>query len=114
MDEQTVRFIEKKRIPLFPTLFGIYLKSNRYIGNIKLEGNDIGIMIGEKDCWGKGYAPEAIKLLTDHFLQSGLTHILAGVNYKNKSARKAFKKAGYKIWKEFYIAQHPSQPIQHT
>src|ERR1700758_2401080 len=36
--------------------------SNRHIGNIKLTVNphsrtaDIGILLGEKDCWGKGYA----------------------------------------------------------
>ncbi len=44
---------------------------DRHIGNIKLGSinwihryADIGIIIGEKDCWGQGYATEAIRLLT--------------------------------------------------
>ncbi|MBZ0307061.1 MAG: GNAT family N-acetyltransferase, partial [Anaerolineae bacterium] len=46
---------------------------DRHIGNIKLgpinwihRFADIGLLIGEKDCWGKGYGTEAIRLLTHY------------------------------------------------
>lgn len=49
-------------------LFGIFLKSNNtHIGNIKLGFIDpnhhtgqMGLLIGEKQQWGKGFATEAI------------------------------------------------------
>src|SRR4030042_5215264 len=52
-------------------LFGIYLKNKKHIGNIKI-GNinqihkfaDIGLLIGDKGMWGKGYGSEAIKMAT--------------------------------------------------
>jgi len=49
-------------------LFGIFLKDGqRHIGNIKVGPihpqhavADVSLFIGEKDCWGSGYATEAI------------------------------------------------------
>jgi RimJ/RimL family protein N-acetyltransferase len=81
--------------------YGIYL-CNEHIGNIKLHVNehhnlgDIGIIIGDKQQWGKGYATEAIKTLTQHgFDKIGLHKIIAGIYANNKGSIKAFEKAGY-------------------
>ena len=85
-------------------LFGIFLKeNNEHIGNIKI-GNinsfhrfaDLGIMIGKKELWGKGYATEAIKLATRFaFRKLNLHKLTAGMYAPNKGSHKAFLKCGY-------------------
>jgi RimJ/RimL family protein N-acetyltransferase len=81
--------------------YGIFLH-NEHIGNIKLHINmhhnlgDIGLIIGDKQQWGKGYATEAIKLVTDHgFNVLGLHKIYAGIYSNNKGSIGAFMKAGF-------------------
>ena len=82
----------------------IVLKDNeRHIGNIKLGPidnhhrlGDIGLIIGEKDCWGKGYASEAIQLLVDHAFKTLKLHKLtAGCYANNMGSAKAFIKVGF-------------------
>jgi [ribosomal protein S5]-alanine N-acetyltransferase len=84
--------------------FAIILKENdRHIGNIKLgpintihRFADIGIIIGEKDCWGKGYATEAIRLIVKYgFNTLNLHKITAGFYEPNIQSMKAFIKAGF-------------------
>lgn len=78
---------------------------NRHIGNIKLgpintahSSAEIGIMIGEKDCWGKGYGSEAITLLKDYaFNELKIHKITAGCYSNNRGSAKAFEKAGFKL-----------------
>jgi len=81
--------------------YGIFLERN-HIGNIKLHINehhnlgDVGIIIGDKTQWGKGYATEAIKTVTEHgFDKLELNKISAGIYANNTGSRKAFEKAGY-------------------
>lgn len=78
-------------------------ESQCHIGNIKL-GNinwihrraDIGIIIGDKQCWGKGYASEAICLLSDYAFQKlNLHKVWAGCYIDNIASIKAFEKAGF-------------------
>jgi len=77
--------------------------SGQHIGNIKL-GNidwihrraDIGVIIGEKTCWGKGYASEAIRLVSVYaFGKLNLHKVWAGCYANNTGSIKAFKKAGF-------------------
>ena len=87
-------------------LYGIFLRdSDLHIGNIKL-GNihpiykhaDIGIIIGRRECWGKGYATEAIKYVTEYgFSTLDLHKIYAGAYAHNIGSIKAFQKAGFKM-----------------
>lgn len=75
----------------------------RHIGNIKLgpineihRFADIGIIVGEKDCWGKGCATEAIKLITDYsFRVLMLNKLTAGCYSSNRGSARAFEKAGF-------------------
>lgn len=77
----------------------------RHIGNIKLgpiqarhRCADIGIIIGEKDCWGRGYATEAIERLARHaFDELGLHKLTAGCYACNEGSRRAFEKAGFQL-----------------
>lgn len=87
---------------------------NKHIGNIKL-GNinwvhryaDIGLVIGEKDFWGKGIAKEAIGLVVDYaFKIINLRKITAGIYVNNVGSLKTFQKSGFKqayIEKEKYF-----------
>ena len=84
--------------------FAIVLKDgDRHIGNIKIgpidphhKLADIGILIGEQDCWGMGYASEAIALVVDYaFNVLGLHKVTAGCYAPNKGAIKAFEKVGF-------------------
>lgn len=77
----------------------------RHIGNIKLgpiqwihRNADIGILIGEKDCWGKGYAREAIQLVSAFAFQAlNLHKLTAGAYESNVGSIKAFERAGFVI-----------------
>jgi len=85
--------------------FGIFEKtSNLHVGNIKI-GNidmnhrfaDIGLLIGERTCWGKGYGSEAISLATRYsFEELNLNKVTAGIYAANVASLKAFLKAGFK------------------
>lgn len=86
------------------TLFlAMIADGGRHIGNIKLGSidrahgtADIGLLIGEKDWWGKGCAAEAIGLLSDHaFGALGLEKLSAGVYAPNVGCIKAFERAGF-------------------
>ena len=81
----------------------VLLQDHRHIGNIKLgpmdwihRRGDIGIIIGEKDCWGKGYAVEAIELVVDHAFRSlNLHKLTAGCYANNPASIRCFEKAGF-------------------
>jgi ribosomal-protein-alanine N-acetyltransferase len=84
--------------------FAIILKEgDRHIGNIKLgpintihRFADIGIIIGEQDCWGKGYGTEAIRLIVEYaFNTLNLHKVTAGFYKPNIKSMKAFEKAGF-------------------
>lgn len=84
--------------------FAIVLNDgDRHIGNIKIGPinrahgfADVGIVIGEKDCWGKGYASEAIGLATRYAFETlGLRRLEAGAYAPNAGSAKAFLKAGW-------------------
>ncbi len=84
--------------------FAIVIRDEEeHIGNIKLGpinthhrlGN-IGILIGERQHWGQGYATEAINLLTTFaFKKLRLHKVAAGAYGPNVGSVKAFMHAGY-------------------
>lgn len=85
-------------------LFGIFQKDERrHIGNIKIgsinwihRNADIGLLIGDRNSWGKGYASEAIQLVTKYAFESLNLHKLwAGIYVGNEGSYKAFLKAGW-------------------
>lgn len=84
--------------------FAICLKDNdKHIGNIKLgpinwihRFGDIGLLIGDKDQWGKGLASEAIGLVCRFgFDTLNLNKLKAGCYEDNMGSAKAFFKNGF-------------------
>ena len=78
-------------------------QDHRHIGNIKLgpinwihRTADIGLLIGEKDCWGQGYAAEAIRCLRGYAFSVLNLHKLTASCYDcNLGSARAFLKAGF-------------------
>jgi RimJ/RimL family protein N-acetyltransferase len=86
--------------------FLIYeLATMRPIGRVGLEDMSyqhrrasFGILIGEKDCWGKGYGTEATRLILDYgFRQLGLHNIMLSVSSANAAAIRAYTRAGFHV-----------------
>ena len=77
--------------------------TNQHIGNIKLGPINrqhlfahIGLMIGDKDYWGKGYATEAIGLISQYAFETlKLNKVMAGCYANNVGSMRAFEKAGF-------------------
>jgi RimJ/RimL family protein N-acetyltransferase len=99
-------YVDEKLNDRSNVFLAILLKDGeRHIGNIKLgpidwihRRADIGIMIGEKDCWGKGYATEAIRLVADYaFSVLNLHKLTAGCEEHCRGSAKAFQKAGFVV-----------------
>lgn len=88
------------------TLFAAIIeKPDRFIGTMKLgpidpyhRRGDVGIMIGERDTWGRGYATEAIRALSAFaFEHLGLMKLSAGAYAVNAGSVKAFTRAGFEV-----------------
>ncbi len=86
-------------------MWGIHLKnSNKHIGNIKIDPinqkhgfGEYGILIGDKEAWGKGYAKEASMAIIDYFFNKHLflRKITLGVIAENKNAVELYQKIGF-------------------
>ncbi len=104
--EDLKKYINEKRSCENCIFLGIFLRnSNKHIGNIKLEPIDfekkeatVGILIGDKDCWGKGICTEAIKLLVGYaFKNYNINKIKLGVITENIGAIRCYLNAGFNI-----------------
>ena len=91
-DPETVEFLIYERATLRP------------IGKTALDQINLfdrtasfGIIIGEKDCWGKGYGTETAVLMLDYgFSLLGLNNIMLTVDAYNERAIRAYRRAGFK------------------
>ena len=99
------KYVRTKELSNKDKMFGIFMKdSSEHIGNIKIGDinpkhryGDVGIIIGDRTEWGKGYATEAIKLVTNYaFDELKLNKLYAGIYGNQIASYKAFIKAGYR------------------
>ena len=57
----------------------------------------LGLMIGETDCWGKGYGTETTRLLLDYaFTVLCMQNVLLHVYEFNMAARRSYEKVGFR------------------
>jgi len=84
--------------------WAIHLKTDdKHIGNIKIDPIDLtnksgeyGIMMGDKNNWGKGYAKEAsIAIINYFFTTRQLNKITLGVIQDNENAVLLYQKIGF-------------------
>lgn len=119
-DPQIVRHLEVRfDLPDLPTLrnyvqavwdsrtdwlWGIFLTGGgSHIGNIKLgsynshhQSADIGLLIGDRSQWGKGYASTAIQAVTNFaFTHTSIAKLTAGMYATNEGSHRAFLRAGF-------------------
>lgn len=89
---------------------------DKHIGNIGLHGIDwkdrqaeLGIMIGEKGEWDKGYGTEAVRLMLGYgFERLGLHRIYLRVYANNLRAIRCYEKAGFRregVLRESHFAE---------
>lgn len=80
-------------------------KDNKHIGNVKIglidvnnHNADIGIIVGNKNYWNKGYGAEAVKLVIDYAFSTMKIHkLVSSIASINISSIKIFKKVGFKL-----------------
>lgn len=106
-------------------LWAITLKEpgGAHIGNINCYVNtnymnaDIGVMIGERSQWGKGYGKEAFEGVVDFlFKKAGMRKVTAGTMSSNTSMLKIMRAAGMQddgIRKRHYICEGKEVDIVH-
>lgn len=84
-------------------LFAIVRKTDDlHVGNIKIgpvnpihQFADVSYFIGDRSCWGRGFATEAIQLTTAFgFTRLGLHRVQAGCYAENRASLRALEKAG--------------------
>ncbi|MCL2007457.1 MAG: GNAT family N-acetyltransferase [Treponema sp.] len=83
----------------------IDIKTNELLGNCGFvnldhinQTSDVGIFIGNKDYWGKGYGTEALSLLVDFGFRVLNLHCISLIVISfNKRAIRSYEKIGFKI-----------------
>lgn len=99
------RYVEAMRADPRQNFWAICVEAGaRHIGNIKLgpinaaHGHaDVSVFLGEKDCWGHGYATEAIALVARFAFQTlQLNKLKAGAYRENVASIRAFEKCGFR------------------
>jgi RimJ/RimL family protein N-acetyltransferase len=87
-----------KRYPL-----AVETLEGRHIGNCtcydideKKSEAQLGVMIGDRDYWDKGYGADAVSTMVDHvFLTTGLQRLYLKTLHWNLRAQKCFQKCGF-------------------
>lgn len=91
----------------FPTpwsrKFAIDTRGNRFIGNCMCydintvaSEAEVGILLGDKDYWGKGYGTEALNLLVGHiFKATSIKRLYLHTLSWNSRAQQSFAKCGF-------------------
>lgn len=100
-----IAFIEAVRGRANEVLFGMFLADDaRHIGNIKVgpihshhRVGDVSLLVGARDCWGKGFAAEAIAAVSRYaFAALGAAKLSASMYAPNVGSTRAFLKVGYR------------------
>jgi len=80
------------------TLDGVHIGNVMYYDlNVRNREAELGIMIGDKGYWGKGYGADIVKTLLTHlFLDIALDRVYLHTLAWNYRAQASFEKAGFK------------------
>ncbi len=103
--EEVCGFVESVYESDTDIIWGAFLNGGTHIGNIKIgptnfhhKRSHIGLMIGDKNSWGQGYASELIDATSRFsFASLGIHRLEAGCYEQNIGSQKAFLKVGYQL-----------------
>ncbi|KGK85998.1 GNAT family protein [Clostridium sp. HMP27] len=81
------------------------VKTNKYIGGCGIQKVNwisrvatVGIMIGDKEYWSKGYGTDAMKVLMEFIFENmNINKIRLSTFSFNERARKCYEKCGFKV-----------------
>ena len=101
--ESFEKFFEKRLEPTEPEAWFAIVVDGRMVGDCGLWDFDVtarhcnlGISIGERDSWGKGYGREAVRLLVDYaFKHHNLIKVCLTTTADNERAIRAYEAAGF-------------------
>ncbi len=107
-EKATKEWLEKEQEKDPPGLYMFMIRTledNKLIGEIDLDGirwshGDawVGIGIGERDCWDKGYGSDAMNILLRYaFTELNLHRVTLTVFEYNPRAIRAYEKAGFQL-----------------
>jgi RimJ/RimL family protein N-acetyltransferase len=102
-EEEWMRGVTGKMMSYEAPFFAIETKDGRHIGNTNLfsvqpENScaEVGIMIGEKDCWSQGYGADALRVLLGFgFGEMNLHRIALNAFAFNERAIACYQKVGF-------------------
>lgn len=103
--ESLLKYLERFQDGVSDLILAIRERSTRlHLGNVTINHVDwtlrkghLGILIGRKEYWGKGYALEALRLFLDHlFRVVGLHKVTAGAPIDNAASIITLKKLGFR------------------
>ena len=88
--------------------------NGRHIGNCMyydIDGKrgeaELGIMIGDRDYWGRGYGTDSVNTLVEHiFTTTGLNRVYLHTLEWNQRARRSFAKSGFREVKPVHRSGH--------
>lgn len=97
------RYMAEIEYPGLTFTLAVETMDGRHIGNCSMFNFDfltgtaeVGLMIGEKDCWGKGYGSDIMKTFLNYIFRVSTLHtILLRTLGWNKRAHACFKKCGF-------------------
>lgn len=104
-EEDELDWFDSARRATIAKVFTVYERpDDRPVGNVGLHDIDfhsgtaeVGIVIGERSVWGRGYATEALSLLLDYaFTVLGLNHVWLRYTAMNERARQVYDRVGFR------------------
>lgn len=102
--EDVRKYVERLQTSGRDCFFAVYTRErNEFIGTQRLGNIDwrtgiaeIGVMIGERDAWGKGYATDAVALACDYaFNRLSLRRLIGGTPSSNVAMCRCFSRLGF-------------------
>lgn len=96
---------------LFPSQLRLILTNDEIIGTISARVDNhnsvanLGILIGERQHWGKGVGSEAWKAMMDHLFELGIRKIEAGCMSNNEAMKNIFRKCHMNLegWRDYHF-----------
>lgn len=98
--EESIERLSKERSIVFFTIYELVTKRPigfTYLADMKKGNAEFAILIGERDCHGRGYGTETTRLMLDYaFTVLGLHNVMLKVTAFNAAGIGAYQKAGFR------------------